>query len=162
MLSNTDLTPTRNLNTICSKAIMQVQTAVKLGRLPSITSILLSVMSSELELFNECNRDVAIDDITTLKVLKPYVKELQRSSAPPTLVRFILAADNRKDLLHSYYPIPRLAQLLLERGKDLDASTMNSINCYFKNTLNGFNAVTPAAKSLYHQIDIDFGPYQVL
>jgi hypothetical protein len=166
MLSNTDLTPSTTLNTVCSKVMMQVQAAAKLGRMPSITSTLLSVLRSELDLFNEHNTDVAIDVETTPSRLKPYVDALEfpdvQSSAPPTLVRSILDAVNRKDVLHPYYTIPRLAHLLLERGEDLEPGTINSINCHFKNMLNGFIAVTPAAKPLYLQIDIECRPYQVL
>jgi hypothetical protein len=96
--------------------------------------------------------------------LKVAVKLVNvKSSAPPSLVKFVLAAAERGDSLHPYYGIQRLARCLFKPGEDLSAAAMNSINCRFKGVLNVFRAMHfPASEPLFQQLDGLHKPYQVL
>jgi hypothetical protein len=49
MLSERNMTPKGALLTACTDAIMQVQTAARLGRLPSMCSVLICITRSELQ-----------------------------------------------------------------------------------------------------------------
>jgi hypothetical protein len=165
MLLNTAMTPKSGLNTACSHTIMQVQTAAKLGRLPSVTSTLLCVFASELVLFNECYSDVAIVDTiySNLDMLKAAVtlNDVQ-NSAPPALVASILAATERKDTLHPYCTIPRLARLIFKHGEEIVNSTKNSINSNFKGVCNAYRALNyPTTEPVYMLLDTEHKLYQV-
>jgi hypothetical protein len=165
MLLNTALTPTSGLNTACSHTIMQVQTAAKLGRLPSVTSTLLCVFASELVLFNECYSDVAIVDTiySSLDMLKAAVTLNDvHNNAPPALVASILAAAERKDTLHPYCTIPKLARSIFKHGEEIVNSTKNSINSNFKGVFNVYRAMNhPTTEPVYMLLDTEHKLYQV-
>jgi hypothetical protein len=130
-----------------------------------MTSTLLCVTASELEVFNECHSDAAIVDTiySKLDMLKAAVSlpDVQ-NSAPPTLIASILAAAERKDTLHSYCTIPNLARLLYKPGEEISNSTKNSINSNFKGVFNGVRALKhPATEPLYMLLDTEHKLYQV-
>jgi hypothetical protein len=130
-----------------------------------MTSTLLCVFDSELELFNECHSDAAFVDTiySKLDMLEAAVKlhDVQ-DSAPLALVASILAAAQRKDTLHPYCTIPKLARLLYKSGEEISISTKNSINGNFKGVFNGFRALKhPAIEPLYMLLDTEHKLYQV-
>jgi hypothetical protein len=156
---------TGTLNTACSYTITQVQTAARLGRLPSITSTLLCVTASELKVFNECHSDAAIDDTIYLgldmldaAVSLPDVL----NSAPPALLTFILSAAERNDTLHPCCTIAKLARLLHNPGEEISNSAKNSIRSHLRSVLHGFRAMHyPATEPLYLLFDEIHKLYQV-
>ena len=60
MLKDSQLTPTGSLLSFCIDVIMQVQCAAKLGRLPSLCSLLVPKTACEMQLFKQHSR-CAID-----------------------------------------------------------------------------------------------------
>jgi hypothetical protein len=153
------------LNAACSYTIMQVQTAAQLGRLPSMVSTLLCVTGSELQAFNECHSNAAIDDTIYhhLDMLDAAVSSHDvLNSAPPALVMFILSAAERNDTLHPYCTILKLARLLHNPGEVISVSTNISIHCHCRSVQKGFRAMHhPATEPLYLLLDEMQKLYQV-
>jgi hypothetical protein len=162
ILLNTDLTPTDGLQASCTDFIMQVQTAAKLGRLPSISSTLLCITWSELNRFNKCYSDAAISDVIT-ESLAPFKEALEapnvRDSVPPTLVRFLRASSC--DVFHTLYGVHRLARCIFKHCEKLVPGTKNSFNCRFKYVLNGFRARRYPVTELYLLLHAQHNKYQV-
>jgi hypothetical protein len=113
-----------------------VQTAAQLGRLPSMVSTLLCVTGSELQTFNECHSDAAIDDTIydRLDMLNAAVSSHDvLNSAPPALVTLILSDAERNDTLHPHCTIFRLAKV--------SYSTQNSMVVQAESVLNAFRVM---------------------
>ena len=112
MLLNKDLTAIDGLQASCTDVIMQVQTAAKLGRLPSVSSTLLYTTGSELERFNKTYSNEAIEAISDMitESLVPFKELLEhiRDSVPPIMVGFSKASSC--DVFHTLYGVHRLAR----------------------------------------------------
>jgi hypothetical protein len=161
MLKEPKLTPRGALLTACTDVIMQVQTAARLGRLPSMCSILICITQSELHSFERYS-NTTIDTPSISVAQLTTAVELTCESIPKSLVSFIEAAEERGETLHPYYGIQRVARCLLKPGEELSNSALNSINCRFKSVFNGFRALRfPASEALFQLLDGQHKLYQV-
>ena len=111
MFNHSKLTPTGSLLNFCTDLIMQVQCAAKLGRLPSVCSLLVSTTASELELFRLHSSSMLDIDTPSVSIAQLYSGvQLSAAVAPPPVVDFVKAAFARGDTLLPYYGLPRLAR----------------------------------------------------
>jgi hypothetical protein len=161
MLKQPNLTPRGALLTACTDVIMQVQTAARLGRLPSLCSVLICITHSELQCLEQYSNTTIDTPSISVAQLSTAV-ELTGDSVPKAVVLFVKAAADTGDVLHPYYGIQRVARCLLKPGEELSTSALSSINCRFKSIFNGFRALRfPASEPFYQQLDGQHKLYQV-
>jgi hypothetical protein len=162
MLRESKLTPTGSLLSFCTDVIMQVQCAAKLGRLPSICSLLVSTTASEMERF-KLHSNCSIDPDTPSVSIAQLLSGVQLSTGAASAVSdFVKAASEAKDTLLPYYGMPRLARCMFKPEEEVAASTLNGVNARFRALLNGFRVLHfPATEPLYQVLDGLHKPYQV-
>jgi hypothetical protein len=161
MLKEPKLTPRGALLTACTDAMMQVQTAARLGRLPSMCSVLICITRSELQCLEQYTGTTLDTPCISVAQLSTAV-ELTGDSVPKAVVLFVMAAADTGDVLHPYYGIQRVARCLLKPGEELSNSALNSINCRFKSIFNGFRALRyPVSEPFYQLLDGQHKLYQV-
>jgi hypothetical protein len=126
MLKEPTLTPTGSLLSFCSNVIMQVQCAYALGRLASVSSLLVPCTQTEMDRFTAVHPDTAIDDGTPCVSVGQLWAGVQLSGgkAPPAVVVYVKAATERGDTLLPYYGLYRLARCLFKPNEEISASTM--------------------------------------
>ena len=164
MLKNPTLTPTSTLLSFCTDIMMQVQAAAKLGRFPSVCSLLVSTTATEMQLFNVHGSNCPIDENTpsvSIAQLHSAV-QLPAAAAPCAVADFVKAAFARGDTLHPYYGLPRLARCMFKSGEQVAAPTLNSVNSRFRGLFNAFRALHfSVTEPLYQVLDGLHKPYQV-
>jgi hypothetical protein len=161
MLKEPKMTPKGALLTACTDAMMQVQTAAKLGRLPSMCSVLVCITRSELQCLEQYTGTTIETPCISVAQLSTAV-ELTCDSIPKAVVLFVEAAADRGDVLHPYYGIQRVARCLLKPGEQLSASAQNSINSRLKSIFNGYRALRyPVSEPLFQLLDGQHKLYQV-
>lgn len=153
MLNQPNMTPKGALLTACTDAIMQVQTAARLGRLPSMCSVLMCITRSELQCLEKHN-GITIDTPSISVAQLSTAAELTGDSVPKAVVKFVEAAAERGEVLHPYYGIQRVARCLFKPNEELSASAKNAINCRFKSIFNGYRALRyPVSEPLFQLLD---------
>ena len=163
MLKNPKLSPTGALLSFCTDVIMQVQCACRLGRFPSICSLLVPTTASEMELFKLHSSCAIETDTPTVSIAQLHsAVELAAATAPHAVRDFVKIAFERGDTLHPYYPLPRLARCMFKPNEEVAASTLNSVNARFRALLNGFRVLKfPSTEPLFQVLDGLHKPYQV-
>jgi hypothetical protein len=164
MLKESTLTPTGSLLSFCTDAIMQVQCAAVMGRLPSVCSLLVNTSQTEMDRFRAAHPVTAIDEDTPCVSVAQLLSGAQLSAdkAPPAVDQFVRAAAASGDTLLPYYGLYRLARCLFKPNEDISASTMNGVTSRFKTLFNGFRAQHfPATQLLYQVLDALHRPLQV-
>ena len=163
MLKSPELTPTGSLLSFCTDVIMQVQCAAKLGRLPSVCSLLASTTASEMKVFKLHSSCPIDEDTPTVSIAQLHSAVLlTAASAPPAVSGSVKAAFERGDTLLPYYGLPRLARSMFKPNEEVAASTLNSVNARFRALLNGFRVRHfPTSEPLYQVLDGLHKPYQV-
>jgi hypothetical protein len=163
MLKDSKLTPTGSLLSSCSDSIMQVQCAAKLGRLSSICSLLVTMTSSEMELYRVHSSSASDIDTPSVSIAQLHgAVQLTAAAAPPAVADFVKAALERGDTLLPYYGLPRLARCMFKPNEEVAASTLNCVNARFRALLNGFRVLHfPSTEPLYQVLDALHKPYQV-
>jgi hypothetical protein len=164
MLKEPTLTPTGSLLSFCTDVIMQVQCATVLGRLPSVCSLLVSTMQSEMDRFKAAHNGTPVDEDTPCASIAQLWSGVQLSAAnaPPAVVQFARAASDSGDTLLPYYGLYRLARCLFKPNEEITAATMNSVTSRFRTLLNGFRVLhLPHTEPLYQVLDGLHKPYQV-
>jgi hypothetical protein len=163
MLKDPTLTPTGALLSFCTDIIMQVQCAARLGRLPSISSILVPTTASEMDLFKLHSSCVIESDTPTVSMAQLHsAVQLTVATAPPAVADFVKIAFQQGDTLHPYYGLPRLARSMFKPNEEVAASTLNSVNARFRALLNGFRVLNfPSTEPLFQVLDGLHRPYQV-
>eukprot|EP00953_Heterococcus_sp_UTEX-ZZ885_P036201 18663-Heterococcus_DN1.PRE.1 len=160
MLSERNMTPKGALLTACTDAIMQVQTAARLGRLPSMCSVLICITRSELQCLEQYTGTIIETPCISIAQLSTAA-ELTCDVIPKALALFIEAAADRGDVLHPYYGIQRVARCLLKTHEELSASAKNSINCRLKSIFNGYRALRyPVSEPLFQLLEGQHKLYQ--
>jgi hypothetical protein len=142
MLKEPTLTPTGSLLSFCSDVIMQVQCAYALGRLASVSSLLVPCIQTEMDRFTAVHPDSAIDDDTPcVSVGQLWAGvQLSGSKAPPAVAVFVKDAAERGDTVLPYYGLYRLARCLFKPNEEISASTMNGVTSRFRTLFNGIRA----------------------
>jgi hypothetical protein len=163
MLREPKLTPTGSLLSFCTDVIMQVQCAAKLGRLPSVCSLLVSTTASEMERFklhSNCINESDTPSVSIAQLLSSV--QLSAGAAPSAVSDFVKLASEAKDTLLPYYGVPRLARHMFKPDEEVAASTLNGVNARFRALFNGFRVLHfPATEPLYQVLDGLHKPYQV-
>jgi hypothetical protein len=163
MLKDPTLTPTGTLLSFCTDVIMQVQCAAKLGRLPSVCSLLVPVVAVEMELFrlhSSCPTEIDTPSVSLSQLYSAV--QLTAATAPPAVVDLVKIAFERGDTLLPYYGLPRLARCMFKPNEEVAASTLNSVNARFRALFNGFRVLKfPSTEPLYQVLDGLHRPYQV-
>jgi hypothetical protein len=121
MLNQSNMTPKGALLTACTDVMMQVQTAARLGRLPSMCSVLICITGSELQCLDQ-HTGVTIETPCISVAQLGTAVELTGDSVPKAVVLFVKAAADTGDVLHPYFGIQRVARCLLKFGEQLSAS----------------------------------------
>lgn len=164
MLKEPTLTPTGSLLSFCSDVIMQVQCAYALGRLASVSSLLVPSTQSELDRFIAAHPNTGIDDDTPCVSVAQLWAGVQLSAgkAPDAVAEFVKAAADRGDTLLPYYGVYRLARSLFKPNEEISASTMNGVTSRFRTLFNGFRARhLDYTEPLFQVLDALHKPYQV-
>jgi hypothetical protein len=164
MLKESTLTPTGSLLSFCTDVIMQVQCAAVLGRLPSVSSVLVSTSQIEMSRFRTAHSCTAIEEDTPCVSVAQLWSgaRLIADNAPPAVVQFVKAAANSGDTLLPYYGLYRLARCLCKPNEEISECTMNGVTSRFRTLFNGFRAQHfPATEPLYQVLDGLHKPYQV-
>jgi hypothetical protein len=164
MLKEPTLTPTGSLLSFCSDVIMQVQCAYALGRLASVSSLLVPCTQTEMDRFTAVHPDTAVDEDTPCVSVGQLWSGVQLSAdkAPPAVAVFVKAAAERGYTLLPYYGLYRLARCLFKPNEEISASTMNGVTSRFRTLFNGFRARHLAkTEPLYQVLDALHKPYQV-
>jgi hypothetical protein len=164
MLKEPTLTPTGSLLSFCSDVIMQVQCAYALGRLASVSSLLVPSTQTEMDRFTAAYPDTAVDDDTPCVSVGQLWAGVQLSGdkAPPAVAVFVKAAVNNGDTLLPYYGLYRLARCLFKPKEEISASTMNGVTSRFRTLFNGFRARhLDFTEPMYQVLDGLHKPYQV-
>jgi hypothetical protein len=164
MLKEPTLTPTGSLLSFCSDVNMQVQCATVLGRIPSVSSLLVPTTQTEMDHFTAAHRSTAIDEDTPCVSIAQLWSGVQLSTdkAPLAVAAFVKAAAARGDTLLPYYGLYRLARCLFKRNEEITASTMNGVTSRFRTLFNGFRARDFAeTEPLFQVLDALHKPYQV-
>ena len=163
MLKDPKLTPTGSLLSFCTDVIMQVQCAVKLGRFPSICSVLVLTTAWEMELFKLHSSCATEPDTPAVSIAQLHsAVQLTAGCAPPAVVDFVKIAFERGETLLAYYGMPRLARCMFKPNEEVAASTLNSVNARFRASFNGFRVLKfPSTEALYQVLDGLHKPYQV-
>jgi hypothetical protein len=164
MLKEPILTPTGSLLSFCSDVIMQVQCAYALGRLASVSSLLVPCTQTEMDRFTAVHPDTAIDDDTPCVSVGQLWAGVQLSAgkAPDAVAEFVKAAAERGDTLLPYYGVYRLARSLFKPNEEISASTMNGVTSRFRTLFNCFRARhLEHTEPLYQVLDALHKPYQV-
>jgi hypothetical protein len=163
MLKHSKQTPTGSLLSSCTDVIMQVQCAAKLGRLPSVSSLLVPTITSEMDLFNLHSSCPIDEDTPSVSIAQLHSGlQLTAATAPPAVVAFVKAAFERGETLLPYYGLPRLSRSMFKPNEEVAASTLNCVNARFRGLLNGFRALHfPSAEPLYQTLDVLHKGYQV-
>jgi hypothetical protein len=140
-----------------------VQCAAKLGRLPSICSLLVTMTSSEMELYRVHSSSASDIDTPSVSIAQLHgAVQLTAAAAPPAVADFVKAALERGDTLLPYYGLPRLARCMFKPNEEVAASTLNCVNARFRALLNGFRVLHfPSTEPLYQVLDALHKPYQV-
>jgi hypothetical protein len=163
MLKELTLTPTGSLLSLL-RLIMQVQCATVLGRVPSVSSLLVSTTQTKMDRFTAAHRNTVIDEDTPCVSVAQLWAGVQLSvdKAPPAVAEFVKAAAAHGDTLLPYYGIYRLARSLFKPNEEISASTMNGVTSRFRTLLNGFRARHLAeTEPLFQVLDALHKPYQV-
>jgi hypothetical protein len=144
MLKEPTLTPTGSLLSFCSDVIMQVQCATVLGRVPSVSSLLVPTTQTEMDHFTAAHRNTLVDEDTPCVSVAQLWAGVQLSAdkAPPTVVEFVKGAAARGDTLLPYYGLYRLARCLFKPNEEISASTMNGVTSRFRAFSTVFGHVT--------------------
>jgi hypothetical protein len=164
MLKEPTLTPTGLLLSLCSDVIMQVQCAYALGRLASVSSLLVPCIQTELDRFTTACPATAIDDDTPCVSVGQLWAGVQLSvgKAPPAVAVFVKAATERGDTVLPYYGLYRLARCLFKPNEEISASTMNGVTSRFRTLFNGFRVRhLSETEPLFQVLDALHKPYQV-
>jgi hypothetical protein len=164
MLKEATLIPTGSLLSFCSDVIMQVQCAYALGRLASVSSLLVPSTQSELDRFTAAHPDTGIDDDTPCVSVAQLWAGVQLSAgkAPDAVAEFVKAAADRGDTLPPYYGVYRLAHSLFKPNEEISASTINGVTSSFRTHFNGFGARhLDYTEPLFQVLDALHKPYQV-
>jgi hypothetical protein len=164
MLKEPTLTPTGSLLSFCSDVIMQVQCAYALGRLASVSSLLVPCTQTEMDRFTAGHPDTAINEDTPCVSVGQLWSGVQLSAdkVPPAVAVFVKAAAERGDTLLPYYGLYRLARCLFKPNEEISASTMNGVTSRFRTLFNGFRARhLDFTEPLYQVLDALHKPYQV-
>jgi hypothetical protein len=143
MLKEPTLTPTGSLLSFCTDVIMQVQCAAVLGRLPSVSSLLVSTTQSEMDRFKAAHNGRAVDEDTPCVSIAQLWSgaQLSAGNAPPAVLQIVRAAAARGDTLLPYYGVYRLARCLFKPNEEITASTMNGVTSRFRALLNRFRVL---------------------
>ena len=99
MLNQPNMTPKGALLSACTDAMMQVQTAARLGRLPSLCSVLICITRSELQCLEQYTGTTLETPCISVAQLSTAV-ELTGDSIPKAVVGFVQAAADTGDVLH--------------------------------------------------------------
>jgi hypothetical protein len=163
MLKDPKSTPTGSLLSFCTDVIMQVQCAIKLGRLSCVCNTLVPTTASEMELFKLHSSCAIETDTPSVSIAQLHSSiQLTEATAPPAVVDLVKNAFDRGDTLLPYYGLPRLARCMSKPNEEVAASTLNSVNARFKAVCNGFRVLKfPATEPLYQVLDGLHKPYQV-
>jgi hypothetical protein len=163
MLKDPRLTPTGSLLSFCTDVIMQVQCAAKLGRLPSVCSLLVPAVAVEMELF-KVHSSCAIETDTPAVSMAPLhsAVQLTEATAPSAVAEFVKIAFQQGDTLLPCYTLPRLARCMFKPNEEVAASTLNSVNARFRALFNGFRVLNfPSTEPLFQVLDGLHRPDQV-